>query len=202
VRKLKIVKAILFVLCLLPLVREAAIVLTGAAVNPIEFVTRSTGTWTVVWLWVTLSISPLKKLTGWGTLLKVRRELGLFAFFYACLHLVCYLWLDKFFDWHAIGKDIIGRPFITIGVLAIALMLPLAITSTDGRMRRLKRNWTRLHWLVYPAAIGSVLHYFLEVKRDTTLPVEYALVLALLLGWRLYDRVYRPWRARSCSQPS
>jgi sulfoxide reductase heme-binding subunit YedZ len=87
-------------------------------------------------------------------------------------------------------------------VLAIALMLPLAITSTDGRMRRLKRNWTRLHWLVYPAAIGSVLHYFLEVKRDTTLPVEYALVLALLLGWRLYDRVYRPWRARSCSQPS
>jgi sulfoxide reductase heme-binding subunit YedZ len=189
--RLRLIKAVLFIVCLLPLARAAFIVLAGERVNPIEFVTRSTGLWTIVWLWVTLLVSPLKKFTGWGWLLRVRRELGLFAFFYACLHLVCYLWLDKFFDWHAIAKDIAGRPFITIGVIAIGLMLPLAITSTDGWMRRLKRNWSRLHWLVYPAAVLSVLHFFLEVKRDISQPVLYAVLLAVLLGWRVYARILK-----------
>lgn len=184
-RRVKIIKAVLFVVCLLPLAREVWLVLSGAEVNPVEFVTRSTGLWTIVWLWVTLLISPLKKFTGWGWLLKLRRELGLFSFFYACLHLVCYLWFDKFFDWHAIGKDIVGRPFITIGSLAVLLLLPLAVTSTDGWMRRLKRNWSRLHWLVYPAAMLSVLHFLLEVKRDISEPLEYALLLTLLLSWRV-----------------
>jgi sulfoxide reductase heme-binding subunit YedZ len=184
-RRVKIIKAVLFVVCLLPLAREAWLVLSGAEVNPVEFVTRSTGLWTIVWLWATLLISPLKKFSGWGWLLRLRRELGLFSFFYAGLHLVCYLWFDKFFDWHAIGKDIVGRPFISIGSLAILLLLPLAVTSTDGWMRRLKRNWSRLHWLVYPAAILSVLHFLLEVKRDITEPLQYTLLLALLLGWRV-----------------
>lgn len=195
-RRLKIIKAVLFVVCLLPLLREVVLVLSGAEVNPVEFVTRSTGLWTIVWLWATLLISPLKKLTGWSWLLRVRRELGLFAFFYACLHLICYLWFDKFFDWHAIGKDILGRPFISIGTVAILLLLPLAVTSTDGWIRRLKRNWGRLHWLVYPAAILSVLHFLLEVKRDITEPLEYTAVLALLLGWRVYR-----WRKNLAGKP-
>lgn len=109
-------------------------------------------------------------------------------FFYACLHLLCYLWFDKFFDWPAIFSDLLGRPFISIGTLAFALLLPLAITSTDGWIRRLKRNWARLHWLVYPAALASLLHYFLEVKLDLREPLQYALVLAVLLGWRVYRR--------------
>ncbi|AXK39258.1 sulfite oxidase heme-binding subunit YedZ [Crenobacter cavernae] len=198
-QRVRRLKALLFAVCLLPIVREAYLVLSGAEVNPIEFVIRSTGLWALVWLWATLFISPLKKLTGWGSLLRFRRELGLFSFFYACLHLVCYLWLDKFFDWADVYKDVIGRPFITIGTVAVVLMLPLAVTSTDGWVRRLKRNWSRLHWLVYPAAALSVWHYFLEVKRDTTQPWIYAVVLGLLLGWRVYERGIRPWLARRMS---
>jgi len=194
-RRVKIVKALLFVVCLLPLAREIVLVLRGTEVNPVEFVTRSTGLWTIVWLWATLLVSPLKKWTGWGWLLRLRRELGLFAFFYAGLHLVCYLWFDKFFDWHAIGKDIVGRPFISIGTIAIVLLLPLAVTSTDGWMRRLKRNWSRLHWLVYPAALLSVWHYFLEVKLDVRQPILYAALLALLLGWRVLRWLRNHYRA-------
>lgn len=181
-------KAVLFVACLLPLVRMLAVVSAGLEVNPIEFITRSTGTWTLVALLATLALTPLRRLSGWAWPLRVRRMLGLYAFFYACLHLSTYLWLDQFFDWGAIIHDIMKRPFITVGMAALLLMTPLALTSTDGWMRRLGRRWGRLHRLVYPLALLAVVHYWWLVKADVSQPLYYAAVLAALLGWRLWWR--------------
>lgn len=180
------VKPLLFVLCLLPLARMVWLVLQAVPVNPVEFITRSTGTWALVGLCLSLAISPLRRITGYGALLRVRRMVGLFAFFYAALHLLTYLWLDQFFDWAAILRDVLKRPFVTLGFAAFLLLLPLAVTSTDGWMRRLRRNWGRLHRLVYPAAVLAVLHYLWLVKRDLTEPLLYAAVLAVLLGVRIY----------------
>lgn len=185
------IKVTLFLACLLPLARAAYIVLGGMAVNPIEFITRSTGTWTLVMLLAGLAITPLRRLSGANWLIKLRRMLGLFAFFYACLHLTTYIWLDQFFDLTAVLRDIAKRPFITIGFAAFVLLIPLAATSTDAMLRRLKRNWGRLHRLVYPIAALGVLHYLWLVKRDLTQPLLYAAVLAVLLGLRLWWR-YRP----------
>lgn len=182
-------KAALFLLCLLPLVREAWIIVSGQAVNPVEFLIRSLGTWTLTLLLVTLGITPLRRLSGWHWLVKLRRMLGLFAFFYVALHVTAYLWLDKFFDLAAIWKDILKRPFITMGFAAFLMLVPLAMTSTDAMMRRLKRNWATLHQLVYPIAIAAVLHYWWLVKRDHTQPLIYALVLAGLLGIRCWWRL-------------
>jgi sulfoxide reductase heme-binding subunit YedZ len=164
----------------------------GLGVNPIEFVTRSLGTWALSFLLITLAVTPLRKLSGWSELLRVRRMLGLTAFFYALVHWLSYLWLDQFFDWSAILKDIVKRPFITIGMATFLLLLPLALTSTNAAMRRLKRNWQRLHRLVYPAAICAVLHYFWLVKQDITQPTLYAFVLAVLLGLRIWWRLGLP----------
>ncbi|WP_031296290.1 sulfite oxidase heme-binding subunit YedZ [Pseudogulbenkiania ferrooxidans] len=189
-RRLAAGKVLLFIACLLPLMRAAWIVLSGEAVNPVEFITRSTGTWTLAWLLATLAMTPLRRLTGQAWPLKCRRMLGLFAFFYASLHFTTYVWLDQFFDWHHILKDIAKRPFITVGFAAIVLMSPLALTSTQGWMRRLKRNWGKLHRLVYPVAILAVTHYWWLVKKDITQPLIYAAFLACLLGLRLL------WRAR------
>ncbi|MBI3143726.1 MAG: sulfoxide reductase heme-binding subunit YedZ [Pseudogulbenkiania sp.] len=194
-RLLALAKVLVFVAGLLPLARTAWIVVNGEAVNPIEFITRSTGTWTLVWLLTTLAITPLRRLTGWNVLQRFRRLLGLFAFFYATLHFTTYLWLDQFFDWHAIVKDIAKRPFITVGFTALLLMTPLAVTSTDGWLRRLKRNWGRLHRLVYPVAVLGVTHYWWLVKKDIRQPLIYAAVLAVLLGLRGYWR----WRASIAS---
>ncbi|MBA4708020.1 sulfite oxidase heme-binding subunit YedZ [Aquitalea aquatica] len=185
-------KITVFLLALLPLARAAWIVLSGMAVNPVEFITRSTGTWTLSFLLITLAISPLRQLSGWGWPLRLRRMLGLYAFFYGCLHFTTYLWLDQFFDWSGILHDIAKRPFITVGFAAMLLMTPLAITSTQGWMRRLKRNWGRLHRLVYPVAMLGVLHYWWLVKKDLTQPLLYGTALALLLGWRLYRRWRQP----------
>jgi len=178
-----------FLLCLLPLARLFALGLGhGLGVNPIEFVTRSLGTWTLSLLLITLAITPLRRLTGDGRWLRYRRMLGLFAFSYGVLHLTAYLWLDQFFDWMAIFKDLYKRPFITAGMAALLMLAPLALTSNDRSVRVLKRNWLRLHRLVYPAAICGVLHYYWLVKQDVTLPVIYAAVLAVLLGVRLWWR--------------
>lgn len=155
-------------------------------VNPIEFVTRSTGTWTLVLLLVTLAITPLRRIAGLPWLIRLRRMLGLFAFFYGCLHLTTYLWLDQFFDVAAIVKDIVKRPFITIGFATWVLMVPLAVTSTHAMVRRLGgRNWQRLHRLVYAVGICAVIHYWWLVKKDIRQPAIYAAVLAVLLGLRL-----------------
>lgn len=179
----------LFLVCLYPLARLAALAGTGGlGANPIEFITRSLGTWTLTGLLITLSITPARRLSGRGELLRYRRMLGLFAFFYGVLHLLSYLWLDQFFDWAAILKDILKRPFITLGMGAFLLLVPLAATSTQAAMRRLGRNWKRLHWLIYPAAVFAVLHYFWLVKKDLSQPSVYGGILAVLLGMRLIWR--------------
>jgi sulfoxide reductase heme-binding subunit YedZ len=154
--------------------------------NPIEFITRSTGTWTLVILLLTLSVTPLRRLTGWNDLGRFRRTIGLYAFFYACLHLTTYLWLDQFFDWSSIGRDIYKRPFITAGFAAFILLLALALTSSTAAIRLLgPRLWRGLHRLVYAAAILGVIHYYWLVKRDVTQPLLFAAILALLLAYRI-----------------
>lgn len=189
------IKALLFVLCLLPLAASLWQALSGQAVNPVETLTRDSGSWALNLLLAGLAITPLRRLGAPGWLLRLRRMLGLYAFFYASVHLLIYLWLDQQFDWAAIVQDIIKRPFITVGMAAFALLLPLAITSTDGWLRRLQRRWGQLHRLVYPLALLAVLHYLWLVKRDLTEPLLYAAVLAVLLGLRLW------WRLRPTSGP-
>lgn len=159
----------------------------GLGANPIEFITHSTGTWTLVGLLVTLSVTPLRRLTGRADLIRYRRMLGLFAFFYAMLHFMTYLWLDQFFDLAGIAKDIVKRPFITVGFAACALLIPLAATSTHAMMRRLGRRWQQLHRLVYLIASLGVIHYLWLVKKDLTQPLIFGAVLVLLLAMRL------PW---------
>ena len=179
-------KPLLFVICLLPLARLLYLgVSDGLGANPTEFITRSTGTWTLVGLLLTLAITPVRRLTGLNALIRYRRMLGLFAFFYACLHFVTYLWLDQFFDLAGIFKDIYKRPFITVGFAAFLLLLPLAITSTNSMMRRLGKRWQPLHRLVYLIGLLGVVHYLWLVKKDLTQPLVYAGVLLILLGLRL-----------------
>ena len=179
-------KVALFLVCLIPLGRLIWLAYSGGlGANPIEFITRSTGTWTLVLLLVTLSITPLRKLTGYNALIKLRRMLGLFAFFYVCLHFTTYIWLDQFFELSSIWKDIQKRPFITVGFASFVLLIPLAATSTNAMMRRLGRRWQQLHRLVYLIGIGGVVHYWWLVKKDITQPAIYALVLAILLGYRI-----------------
>ncbi len=149
--------------------------------NPIEVFTRSTGEWALRLLLVTLAVTPLRRLTGWRWPQRLRRLLGLYAFFYATVHLASYLWLDQFFAWAEIGRDILKRPFITAGMSAWLLLLPLALTSTRGMMRRLGGRWKRLHRLVHVAAALAVLHFFWLVKLDVRPPLVYALLLGLLL---------------------
>ncbi len=189
---LSALKALLFLLCLLPAARLGWLAIEGGlGANPIEFVIRSLGTWTLVLLLATLSITPLRRLTGWNVLIRVRRLLGLFAFFYATLHFLAFFGLDQFFDLRAVIADIAKRPYITVGFTCFLLLIPLAVTSTNAMQRRLGgRRWQRLHRLIYVIAIGGVVHYWWLVKKDITQPLIYALVLGLLLGLRLW------WRAR------
>lgn len=178
----------LFLVCLVPLGRLVWLGTSGGlGANPIEFITRSTGTWTLVGLMLTLSVTPLRRLTGWSQLVRYRRMLGLFAFFYACLHFVTYVWLDQFFDPAAIARDIVKRPFVTVGFAAFVLLIPLAATSTHAMIRRLGRRWQQLHRLVYVIGMLGVTHYLWLVKKDITEPLIYGTVLAVLLLMRL------PW---------
>jgi len=182
------VKAALFVASLFPLLRLSWFAFSDQlGANPIELITRSLGTWTLVFLLITLSITPLRKLSGWNWLIKLRRMAGLFAFFYALLHFITYIWLDQFFDLSSIYKDVIKRPFITIGFAAFILLIPLAVTSTNAMMKKLGgKNWQILHRLVYLIAVFAVVHYWWLVKKDLTQPIIYATVLAVLLGYRLW----------------
>ena len=179
-------KPLLFLVCLIPLARLVYLGFTdGLGANPIEFITRSTGTWTLVGLMITLAVTPLRRLTGYHALVRYRRMLGLFAFFYASLHFTTYIWLDQFFSLTAILKDIYKRPFITVGFAAFVLLIPLAVTSTNAMMRRLGKRWQQLHRLVYLIAGLGVLHYVWLVKKDLTQPLIYAAVLLVLLSLRL-----------------
>jgi sulfoxide reductase heme-binding subunit YedZ len=154
--------------------------------NPIETITRETGVWTLRFLLLTLAVTPLRRWTGWNDAIRFRRMLGLFAFFYGSLHLTTYVWLDQFFDGAAIIKDIYKRPFITAGATAYTLMLPLALTSTAGMIRRLGgKRWRRLHRLAYGSAVVGVVHYWWLVKADIRPPRNYAVILGGLLAIRL-----------------
>ena len=157
--------------------------------NPLEFVTRTTGMLTLVFLMISLAVTPVRKVTGVNWLVKFRRLLGLFAFFYGSLHLLTYVAFDRFFRLTTIPGDVAKRPFITVGMAAFFLMTPLAITSTDKMIKRLGgKRWARLHRLVYLAAAAGVLHYWLLVKSDARLPYTFAFILAVLLGYRLLDK--------------
>jgi sulfoxide reductase heme-binding subunit YedZ len=153
--------------------------------NPIEFATRATGVLALVFLFVTLAVTPLRKLTGANWVVKLRRQVGLYAFFYGGLHLLTYVWFDKFFAAREIAGDVWARPFITIGMASFLLLVPLAATSTNGMIKRLGgKRWALLHKLTYVAAVGGVIHFYLGVKADTTVPIIFACVLAVLLGYR------------------
>lgn len=166
--------------------------------NPIEVITRSTGLWTLIFLLLTLAITPFRKLTNTPSLIKFRRMLGLFAFFYGFLHLMTFVWLDKFFDVHEMIKDVYKRPFITAGFTAFLLMVPLAITSTRKWIQRLGgKSWNRLHKLVYFSAAAGVIHFYWLVKKDVTQPVEYGTILALLLGYRLISWAWKKYAKRT-----
>jgi sulfoxide reductase heme-binding subunit YedZ len=197
-KRLPFFKALVFLACLIPLVRLVWFAFNDQlGANPIEFITRSLGTWTLTFLLITLTATPLRKLTGWQWPLRLRRMFGLFAFFYVCLHFTTYIWLDQFFDLHAIYKDVLKRPFITVGFANFLLLIPLAITSTNKMVKRLGgRNWLRLHRLIYLIAIGGVVHYWWLVKKDITQPAIYAAVLTVLLGYRVIAAARRK-RARA-----
>ncbi len=166
--------------------------------NPIEFITHSTGWWTLAFVLITLGVTPLRKLTGLNWLLRLRRMSGLFAFFYASLHFITYFWLDQYFDWMAIVKDIYKRPFITLGFAAFVLLIPLAATSTNAMVKRLgAKRWLWLHRLIYVLATLGVAHFWWLVKKDLTEPIVFALLLATLFGTRLFYLFRQPPSADS-----
>jgi sulfoxide reductase heme-binding subunit YedZ len=180
-------KPFVFLACLLPLARlgwKAYMGLLGA--NPIEVITHSTGDWTLLFLLITLAVTPLRRLSGQPWLIRYRRMFGLFAFFYVTLHFLTYIWLDKFFNVQDMLADIAKRKFITVGFTGFVLLIPLALTSTSGWIRRLGgKRWQALHRLIYAAAICGVIHYLWLVKADIRKPLQYGTVLAVLLGYRL-----------------
>lgn len=179
-------KPAVFLACLVPLAQLAFNAYTGdLGANPIETITRFTGSWSLIILIASLAVTPLRRITGRNELIKLRRMLGLFAFFYAALHFATYMVLDLYFDFPAILKDILKRPYITVGFTALVLMIPLAVTSTAGMIRRLGKRWQQLHYLVYVIAVLGVVHFYWLVKADISRPVQYGAVLALLLGYRL-----------------
>ena len=185
----RIFKPLLFVLLLAPALYYGwGLWQDELGANPHEAVIRGLGDWALRILLITLLMSPLRRLVNWAQALRLRRMLGLYAYFYVILHLLGYLWFDQFFDWEEIWFDILERPFITIGMVAVVLLIPLAITSTKGMIRRLGRNWKRLHSLVYLISILAVIHFWWMVKLDITEPVIYSVILAVLLSERLFRR--------------
>jgi sulfoxide reductase heme-binding subunit YedZ len=183
-------KAGVFLICLLPL---ASLVWGGLhhglTANPIEFITHATGDWTLRFIVFTLCITPFRRLLALPDLIRFRRMLGLFAFFYGCLHFTTYIWLDKFFDLKEVWKDIAKRPYITVGFLAFVLLIPLAITSTAGWIRRLGgRRWQMLHRAIYISAVAGVIHYYWQVKSAVLRPLAYGAIVAVLLLWRWFEK--------------
>jgi sulfoxide reductase heme-binding subunit YedZ len=181
-------KPVVFLLCLFPLAGLGWRALHGElTANPIEFITHATGDWTLRFLVITLCITPFRKILQIPELVRFRRMLGLFAFFYACLHFTTYIWLDKFFDLSEMWKDIAKRKYITVGFSAFLLLIPLAVTSTAGWIRRLGgKRWQMLHRLIYFSATLGVIHYYWQVKSAVIRPLTYGAIVAVLLLWRLF----------------
>jgi sulfoxide reductase heme-binding subunit YedZ len=182
-------KPLVFLLALLPAGLLAWKAMAGElSANPIKDITEETGIWTLRFILFTLTITPLRKISGWSPLARFRRMLGLFAFFYGSLHFVTYIYLDQFFAFDEILKDVVKRPFITVGFAAFLMMIPLALTSPKIVLKWMGgKRWRLLHRLIYFTAIGGVIHYLWLVKADTQRPVFYGGVLAVLLGYRLWD---------------
>jgi methionine sulfoxide reductase heme-binding subunit len=186
-QQLRLIKSGLFVLALLPLMRLIYLGFnSGLGANPVEFIEHSTGTWALAILLITLSFTPVRLITHLAWPVQLRRMAGLFMFFYACLHIISYVWLDHWFDWSEISKDIIKHPYVLVGFTAFILSIPLAITSNNAMIKKLKQNWKKLHRLVYIIAILAVVHFWWLVKKDIREPLIYAIVLAVLLLIRLY----------------
>lgn len=198
----RIAKPILFVAALVPLALLVFKVLTGrTSANPAEDILLTTGIWAFRFLLVTLAVTPFRRITGWNRVIQFRRMFGLFAFFYATVHLLSYLAFDRLFEFDKILEDIAKRPFITAGMTAFALMVPLALTSTKGWIRRLGRRWQMLHRLVYASGIAAALHFIWKVKVVVGEPVYYAMILATLLGFRIWWWTKRRTAARPVLSP-
>jgi len=191
-KSIRILKALVFLLCLVPLAKLAletfGVAGMSLGANPIEELIHRLGIWGLNFLLITLAVTPLRRLTGKSWLLRFRRMLGLFAFFYVLMHFLTYAGLDQRFDLSVIFEDIAERPFITVGFTAFLLLIPLAATSTNAMMKRLGRRWQKLHRLVYVIAILGVVHFYWQVKLDTLEALVYAAILAVLLGYRLKGR--------------
>ena len=189
-KQIAAIKVILFLLCLLPLLRLVWLAVNDdLSANPIEFIERSTGFWSLFILLATLSLSAIRLLTGRAWQLQFRRMLGLYMFFYACLHVTSYVWLDYSFNWADIAKDIIKHPYVLVGASAFVLTVPLAITSSNFMIKLLRERWKQLHNIVYLIAILGVVHFLWLVKKDIREPMFYMAVLALLLGVRIYYKI-------------
>lgn len=199
-RQIAMAKIVLFTLSLLPFARLVVFAFTDQlGANPIEFITRNTGDWTLYFLCLTLSVTPLRRITGVHWLIRLRRMLGLFTFFYAALHFMTFLWFDHFFDIDEMLRDVVKRPFITVGFSAFVLLIPLALTSTNGMVKRLGgKRWQQLHYLVYVIAPLGILHFWWMKagKNDFAEPTLLGAIVALLLLPRLYWRVVQPWMQR------
>jgi len=188
----RIIRPLLFLLLLLPALYYACGLWQDAlGANPLESVIRGLGDWGLRILLLTLLVSPLRRLFNWPQLIRLRRMLGLYAYFYVVLHLIGYLWFDQFFEWREIWLDILERPFITVGMISAILLTPLAITSTKRFIRKMGKKWQRLHSLVYLISILSVLHFWWMAKLDKYEPALYAVLLAILLGERLIRKTIK-----------
>lgn len=190
--QLRVIKVATFLLALGPLVRLVWLGFTDRlGANPIEFITRSTGDWTLYFLCLTLAVTPLRRLLHWPWLIRLRRMLGLFCFFYALLHFLTFLWFDHFFDLAEMWRDVLKRPFIAVGFTAFVLLMPLAITSTNAMVKRLGgKSWQRLHRIIYLIAPLAILHFWWMKagKNDFGEPILFGAIIAVLLGLRLYWR--------------
>ena len=195
-RQLTAIKSIAFILALVPFFALVYLVATDQLVEPLQYITRNTGSWTLYFLCMTLAVTPLRRLAGWNWLLKLRRMLGLYAFFYALLHFTTFLWFDHFFDVQEMLRDVVKRPFITVGFTAFVLLVPLAVTSTNGMVRRLGgKRWQMLHKLVYVIAPLGILHFWWmrAGKHDFNKPIVFGLIVLVLLGIRVWwARVGKP----------
>lgn len=206
-KQIGLVKAVIFVAALVPFARLVLFAFTDRlGANPIEFITRNTGDWTLYFLCLTLSVTPLRRITGANWLIKLRRMLGLFAFFYVTLHFTTFLWFDHFFDLDEMLRDVVKRPFITVGFTAFVLLIPLAATSTNGMVKRLGgKRWLWLHRAIYLIAPLGILHFWWMKagKNDFAEPTLFGTIVALLLLSRVYWNVVQPWmHRRRAAQPT
>ena len=202
-KQFKLIKASLFVLALLPFVRLVVFVfLDRLGANPVEFITRNTGDWTLYFLCITLAVTPLRRLTNWVWVAKLRRMEGLFTFFYATLHFTTFLWFDHAFDVGEMWKDVIKRPFITVGFIAFVLLIPLAVTSTNAMIKRVgAKNWQRLHKLVYGIACLGILHFWWmkAAKHNFEQPIIFGTIVGVLLLMRVYWSITARAKKRSAA---